>query len=117
MKRQRKAEKKEFSKSKAVKITAVVIAVLLALTGGVFAALNPGDKIAKGVSVNGINVGGMTQEQAKKAISDGKDFAGQAILLKDSVSGAEKSFALEDAELKRDIDKTVEEAYKIGRGD
>jgi len=117
MKRQRKAEKKEFSKSKAVKITAIVIAVLLALTGGVFAALNPGDRIAKGVSVNGVNIGGMTQEQAKKAISDGKDFEGQAILLKDSVSGAEKSFALEDAELKRDIDKTLEEAYKIGRGE
>ncbi|MCR4718151.1 MAG: VanW family protein [Firmicutes bacterium] len=117
MKRQRKAKTKEFSKSKAVRITVIVLAVLIALTGGVFAALNPGNRIAKGVSVNGINVGHMTQEEAKKAITDGKDFAGQAIILKDSVSGAEKSFAWEDAELKRDIDKTVEEAYKIGRGD
>jgi vancomycin resistance protein YoaR len=117
MKRQRKAKTKEFSKSKAVKITAIVIASLLVLTGGVFAALNPGNKIAKGISVNGIKVGGMTLEEAKKAITEEKDSAGSAIMLKDSVSGAEKSFAWEDAEIKKDIDKTAEDAYSIGRGD
>ncbi|MCR4692561.1 MAG: VanW family protein [Firmicutes bacterium] len=117
MKRERKREKKAFSKNKAIKITVIVLAALLAVTGGVFAALNPGSRIAKGVSVNGIKVGGMTPEEAKKAISGGKDIAGQAILLKDSVSGAEHSFPVEDAELKRDIDKTVEDAYKIGRGE
>lgn len=115
MKRQRKAEKKEFSKGKAVKITAIVLAVLLVLTGGVFAALNPGNKIAKGVSVNGINVGGMTKENAKNAIEDGKNIEGRSVTLKDSVSGTEKSFALEEAELKRDIDKTVEDAYSVAR--
>lgn len=117
MKRERKREKKTFSKNKAIKITVIVLAALLAVTGGVFAALNPGSRIAKGVSVNGIKVGGMTPEVAKKAIAGGKDIAGQAILLKDSASGAEHSFPVEDAELKRDIDKTVEEAYKIGRGE
>ena len=116
MKRQRKHEKKEFPKNKAIKITAIVLLALLAVTGGVFAMLNPGDRIAKGVSINGINVGHMTVEQAKEAITDGKDLTGQAITLKDSISGAEKSFAQEEAELERDIDKTVETAYEIGRG-
>ena len=117
MKRERKAEKKQFSKNKALKISAIVFAVLLAAVGGVFAMLNPGDRIAKGVSVNGTSVGNMTQEEAKKAIADGKDTVVDAILLKDSVSGAEKTFLAEEAELKRDIDKTVEDAYKIGRGE
>ena len=117
MKRERKAEKKKFSKNKALKISAIVLAVLLAVTGGAFAMLNPGDRIAKGVSVNGVNVGNMTQEEAKKVIADGKDIADDAILLKDSVSGAEKTFLAEEAELKKDIDKTVEDAYKIGRGE
>lgn len=117
MKRERKAEKKKFSKNKALKISAIVLAVLLAVTGGAFAMLNPGDRIAKGVSVNGTSVGNMTQEEAKKAIADGKDIADDAILLKDSVSGAEKTFLAEEAELKKDIDKTVEDAYKIGRGE
>ncbi|MBQ7751625.1 MAG: VanW family protein [Clostridia bacterium] len=117
MKRERKAEKKNFSKNKALKISAIVLAVLLAVTGGAFAMLNPGDRIAKGVSVNGVNVGNMTQEEAKKAIVGGKDIADDAILLKDSVSGAEKTFLAEEAELKKDIDKTVEDAYKIGRGE
>ena len=117
MKRERKREKKGFSKNKALKITIIALLVLLLVVGGVFAMLNPGERIAKGVSVNGINIGHMTKEEAKKAIADGKDLTGQAITLKDSVSGAEKSFAQEDAELKRDIDKTVEDAYKIGRGE
>ena len=69
MKRERKREKKTFSKNRAVKITVIVLAALLAVTGGAFAALNPGNRIAKGVSVNGIKVGGMTPEDAKKAIA------------------------------------------------
>lgn len=117
MKRERKHEKKGFSKKKVVWIVAVAAAVVLAITGGTFAMLNPGDRIARGVSVEGIDVGHMSVEEAKKSISDGKDLTGQVITLKDSVSGAEKSFTVEEAELKRDIDKTVEDAYKIGRGE
>lgn len=116
MKRERKKEKAP-NKNKAWIVAVSVIGAIIIVAGGAVAALNPGDKIAKGVSVNGINVGGMTQEEASKAITDGKSLEGQAVVLKDSVSGAEKSFAWEDAEIKRDIDKTAEEAYKIGRGE
>lgn len=117
MKRERKKEKTPKKSNVWVIVLASVIGAVIILAGGAFAALNPGDKIAKGISINGINVGRMTADEAKQAITDGKDLTGQSIILKDSVTGAEKSFSQDDAELKRDIDKTVEDAYKIGRSD
>ena len=116
MKRERKKEKNT-GKSKVWIIIASVAGALIILTGGAFAALNPGNSIAKGVRIEGINVGGKNVEEAKKLIAPEKDFNGQEFTLKDSGSDAQTSFSAEDVGLDYDIDKTVEEAYKIGRGE
>ena len=117
MKRQRKKEKVSGGKKKVLAIILSVIGAIIILSGAALAALNPGSSIARGVRVSGISVGGKSLEAAKTAITPEKDFKGQEFLLKDSVSSAEKSFSADDIELAYDIDKTVENAYKIGRGE
>ena len=118
MKRERKRQKEEKTgTSKVWIITASVIGALIILAGGAFAALNPNGRIARGVHIEGINVGGKTVEEAKKLIVPEKDFKGQEFTLKDSGSDAQKSFSQEEIGLDYDIDKTVDEAYKIGRGE
>lgn len=116
MKRERKKEAKT-GKNKVWIIIASVLGALIILAGGAFAALNPNGRIARGVHIEGINVGGKTVEEAKKLIVPEKDFKGQEFTLKDSGSDAQTGFSQEDIGLAYDIDKTVEEAYKIGRGE
>ena len=116
MKRQR-IKKKAPKNNKIWIVTVSVIGAIVILAGGVFAALNPRDRIARGVLIEGINVGGKTTEDAKKMVTPDKDFKGQEFILKDSGSDAQTTFFAEDIGLDYDIDKTVEEAYKIGRGE
>lgn len=115
MKRQRKKERK-VNTNKAWIIVASVIGAIVILAGAAVAALNPGSRIARGVHIEGINVGGKTVEKAKELITPEKDFKGQEFILKDSESDAQTGFSAEEIALTYDIDKTVEEAYKIGRG-
>ncbi|MBR4172774.1 MAG: VanW family protein [Clostridia bacterium] len=116
MKRERKREKKT-SKNRVWIIIASIMGAIIILAGGAFAALNPGSRIARGVHIEGINVGGKTVEKAKELITPEKSFEGQEFTLKDSVSGAETSFSADVVSLTYDIDKTTQEAYKIGRGE
>ena len=116
MKRERKKEKAPQKSNKALIIVLSVIGALIILAGGAVAALTPGNRIARGVRVEGINVGGKTTEQAKEIIVPKEDFKGREFVLKDSVSNARSSFSADDIALGYDVDKTVEEAYKQGRG-
>ena len=117
MKRQRKKEKVKGSKKKILIIVCSVIGALIILAGAAIAALNPGNRIARGVRVEGISVGGKTVDAAKELITPEKDFKGQKFVVKDSVSNAKADISADDIALRYDIDKTLEEAYKIGRGE
>ncbi len=101
-----------FKKSwKAFTVAAIAILCLFALVGcGKDKGL-----IAEGVSVSGIDVGGMTKAEAKKALSSHADFA-EDIVLSFECEGISFTIPAQQLELSADIDKSVERAYAIGRG-
>lgn len=77
--------------------------------------INAYDKIYPGVSVRGINIGGLSKEAAQEKIS--KEYAGAlsektfALRLEDR----EKTFSAEDIGAWADAAKTAENAYNFGR--
>ena len=103
---------------KKIGIAAVVVLILAAggfiyLTQSVSGALDDG-KILNGVECDGISLGGMTKEEAKEAIEEHMEELHQE-KMKFYVDDKETSAKIESLGAKADADKTVEEAYKIGR--
>jgi len=100
-------------------IIAVAVIVILA-AGGTFylnhkvsSAVKDG-KIIKGVSCEGISIGGMTRSEAKDAIeSHMKEIHQEKITL--YVDDERSSAKIEDLGAFAEADKTVEEAYALGR--
>ena len=71
-------------------------------------------KIIKGVSCEGISIGGMTRSEAKDAIeSHMKEIHQEKITL--YVDDERSSAKIEDLGAFAEADKTVEEAYALGR--
>ena len=95
------------------KILIIVLALLLFSV--IFAVLNiMNTSIIKGVTINGINVSGMEREDAKihfKDILRKKQYEGI------NITHNKEKYTIELGllELKEDIDKTVDKAYKVGR--
>ena len=95
------------------KILIIVLALLLFSV--IFAVLNiMNTSIIKGVTINGINVSGMEREDAKihfKDILSKKQYEGI------NITHNKEKYTIELGllELKEDIDKTVDKAYKVGR--
>ena len=110
------SEKKPINKKKIWIIAASVAGVLIITTGIVLAALNPGSNIAKGVKAGGINIGGKTIEEAKTLLSQSDTLKNREFVLKDTVSGKQTTISASSISFGYDIDKMVNEAYKIGRG-
>lgn len=100
-------------------IIVVVVIVILAAGGGFYlnhkvnSAVRDG-KIIKGVSCEGISIGGMTRSEAKDAIeSHMKEIHQERITL--YVDDEKSSAKLETLGASAKADKTVEEAYALGR--
>ena len=96
--------------SKKIKVALIaLLVVVLGAVGFMFSKVKS-DKIAENVIVNGINLGGMTKEEAKNKIKvfDTNEF---------TLSSEERSWKLNLDELnfEYDISKTVENAYKVDR--
>lgn len=104
-------ERKREKKSGKILIL-VLLAVIIAF-GGLVALLYPKNAIARGVSVDGVNVGNMTVEEAQQALET-VNLDSQNIVITD-VSGAKTEFLGSEIELKKDAQKTAETAYLIGR--
>lgn len=96
--------------SKKIKVALIALLVVVLGTVGFMFSKVKSDKIAENVIVNGINVGGMTKEEAKNKIKvfDTNEF---------TLSSEERSWKLNLDELnfEYDINKTVENAYKVDR--
>ena len=96
--------------SKKIKVLLIAILVIILGTIGFMFSKVKSDKIAENVIINGMNVGGMTKEQAKDKVKvfDVSDF---------TLKNAERSWKLnlDEVNFKYNIDKTVENAYKINR--
>ena len=112
-----KKDNKNSKKTKIILLSIIVISVLLILmivcTG--FALLNINNtKIMSGVTIDGINVKGLTQEEAEVKVTEKV----QENLNKDIVFKAEDfeySIKLSQLEVEYDIQNAVYSAYEIGR--
>ena len=110
--------KKEETMKKKIIIAVAVIVILAA--GGTFylnhkvsSAVKDG-KIIEGVSCEGISIGGMTRSEAKDAIeSHMKEIHQEKITL--YVDDEKSRAKIEDLGAFAEADKTVEEAYALGR--
>lgn len=101
------------------RITIIIVSVLLVLTAGYFvygrvSKLKDG-VITDGVKVCGVELGGMTTEEAQKALSGYKEFS-KDMVLRFVCEGESISLDANQIELSADISKSVKNAYQIGRG-
>ena len=107
----------EFKKKskKTFYITGVLVAILAVLSI-IFALINMGnEKIIAGVKIDGINMKGLTREEAKNVLNKKiEEKQNKEIKIKID-NNEEQSFLLSQIELQYDVDNTVELAYKIGR--
>src|SRR5215216_3171545 len=72
------------------------------------------DRVYQGVMVAGVEVGGMTETEARSAIERAYgDYLGQPVVL--TFEGANYRVVPRDAGLKLDVDATVEQALAYGR--
>ncbi|WP_300283058.1 VanW family protein [Peptacetobacter sp.] len=96
--------------SKKIKVIIVAILVVILCAFGIVFSKVKSNKIADNVIVNGVNVGGMTKEEAKKEI---KIFKANTFIVKNN----DRSWKLnlDDMKFRYNIDKTVENAYEVNR--
>lgn len=92
------------TKKKAWLLTGGAVGLLAALYLGVYAFT--GDKIARGTTIAGVDVGGMTAEQARVALRD-LDEAQQSLTL--TASGASITVAPVEAGLSIDVEASVDQ--------
>jgi vancomycin resistance protein YoaR len=110
--RKHRNKKSPYARRRGAALVALAACVLLA---GVVAvdSLFGRDEIGRGVSIGAVNVGGMTPEEARRAVE--RDAA--ATFEEISFGTGEEGFTLSGEELgvKPDADAAVDEAYAVGR--
>ncbi len=99
-------------------LTAVILGVILAF-GGIYmtlAMLDPYDcRILEGVSIGGLDVGGMTRNEAKRALKAAAEESLLSLSLKVALPGETIRLSPKDAGLKLSAGKAVKAAYDVGR--
>ena len=110
-----KEKKKLDKKWKILIIVIIALVLILALVSTMFAVVNMGNNnIIDGVKVKGIELVGLSKEDAKKEIEDAiKNELSKSIILK--YEDYETTISPEQIEAKYDIDQVVEEVYNYGR--
>lgn len=113
----KKIEKNSNEKKKSffVIMTVSIIAIILIILSVIFALINiNNEKILEDISIMGIDVGNMTQEEAKSAVEEvvNKKLEEELVLKKDDY---ETSMTAQQINSTFDIDTAVSEAYNIGR--
>ena len=95
----------------------VILAVILLTLSTIFAIINANsNKIVKGIFIENIDVSNLTKEEAKNVLPELAEKAKQnEIVFK--YKEMETPITYEALEVSFDIDKTVEEAYEVGRKD
>ena len=99
---------KKFFNNIYVKIAAAVL--ILFAAAALF--LYPGSKIAPGICVNEINIGGLTKDAAAEKL---EEFSLNEQIITLTSNGQKTEFYGSDIDLKRDIPATVNTAYELGR--
>ena len=113
-----KEEKKTISKKKKIILLSVIgiaILVMAGLVSTLFAITAPKDRIIKGVSVDGIDVSGLTKEEAtEKLNATVEERLSKNVTLK--YETYETTISPEQIEAKFDIESIVNEAMQLGKG-
>ena len=105
-------KRKKTIKISIISIVAIIL-FLLCFTGFAFTSMT-NSKIIKGIQIDGIDVSGLTKEEACKILNEKvKERQQGTITLK--YKEYTKELPLEQLEIKADVEKTVEEAVKKGR--
>ena len=110
------AQKKSGNKGKIAAITAATLVALVILCGLGYALMvhSSGD-ILPGVSVAGVDVGGMSREEAKAAVQQAVDATYGTETLTVTLPDRTLSFAPADTKVSVDVDQAVEAAWNYGR--
>ncbi|MGN1300938.1 MAG: VanW family protein [Clostridia bacterium] len=96
-------------------IIAIILIVAVILSTG-FALVNVNNEnMMAGVTINGINVQGLSKEEAKELIENKVEEKTNSET-KIYVDNEEQSVLLSQIELTYDVENAINEAYKIGRG-
>ena len=97
----------------------IAILLILLLLGGFFlirAITDPyGCRIAQGVSVGGMELGGMTRSEARKALKTAAEETLLALPLVVELPQETLVFSPEDVGLKLDVSRAVRDLYRMGR--
>ena len=104
--------KKEFFNTAAAKIAIAALAVILLPVTFYATAIQTGDNIAKGISVNGTYIGGKSTEDAMRILSEDKLPEDQMITLR-TPGGAQTSFAASDIQFAHNAAETAKKAYEL----
>ena len=112
------AKKKGGNKGKIAAITVATLVALVILGGLGYALMvhSSGD-ILPGVSVAGVDVGGMSREEAKAAVQQAVNatYGTETLTLTVTLPDRTLSFAPADTKASVDVDKAVEAAWNYGR--
>lgn len=107
-------KKLKIEKKKLIIVCASVALVAAALFAVSAAQLPRGERIARGVRVDGESIAGMTVDEAREVISSHNFYDGMSFTLTCGEISSEING--EDIALCTDVDKTAERAYSVGRG-
>lgn len=103
----------EIEKKKLIIACASVASVLMILFAAA-AQLPRGERIARGVRIDGESVAGMTVDEAREVISSHNFYDGMSFVL--TCGEISREINGEEVALCTDVDKTAERAYSVGRG-
>jgi vancomycin resistance protein YoaR len=93
----------------------VILSLVLAYTISSYKSQHA-DRIYTGVTMMGIDLGGMTPAEAKTALADAVPYTNEeAITLTDPASGQQWTKTPAELGISYDLDQTVEAAYNVGR--
>ncbi len=114
------AEKTEAKQKSALPVIAVVLGVILLFCGVymTLALMDPYDcRILEGVSIGGLEVGGMTRNEAKRAVKSALEESLLTTPLEVNLPGETLRLSPEEAGLQLSVSKAVKAAYDVGRGE
>ena len=113
----KKMDENKKKKGKKIAIICIIFAIIIIFISTIFALINMNsNKILSGVSIKGIDVSGLTKEEAKAKLDliyNEKKEKEINLKYEDYVSSLNPTLM----EVNYDVEKAVDEAYLIGKGD
>jgi vancomycin resistance protein YoaR len=108
-----KRKKTSHARRRRSRLLALIAFFLLVVVVGVFYLAGGGDEINRGVSIGSVDVGGMTKEEARRAVQEDAS----ATFEKISFGNGKEGFSVsgDDLGIKVDAASAVDEAYSVGR--